>query len=431
MRIVSETELGQSVAAHLRRNAARQGTAPRIIASGNAGSPFVALHAIDVAVETYRLFVLNAQPGLPVRDGVIPESPFIGPGFRTVPALNYLPARLSLVPRLFKSSHRPDVVVLHTSTPVDGKVSLGIEVNILPAAIEAARAHGGIVVAQVNPLMPYTYGDGEIDTDLIDLAIEAEQPLGGHRSTGPDHLGLQIGERVASLVRDGATLQLGIGNVPDATLASITDRRGLRVWTETFSDNMLTLDAVGALDPDTVLTTTFLLGSADLYKWANRNSRVRILRTETVNDPAIIATQPRMTSINTALQIDLYAQANASWIRGKIFSGFGGQADFVAGTLHAKGGRAIIALSSWHPKANVSTVLPMLTSPATSFQHSFIVTEQGVAPVWGCTQPQQTSNIINHAANPRVRDELTDTAGRLGLLGAATVSSNGRTTISA
>jgi acyl-CoA hydrolase len=414
MRVVSENEFGRQVAAHLGVMAA--GRVPRVVASGNSATPVAALRILDRVVETYRLFVLNAQPGFPDRPGVISETPFIGAGMRKATYLEYLPCRLSLVPRLLVSSHRPDVVVLNTSLPVNGKVSMGAEVNILPAAVEAVRASGGLVVAQLNPKMPYTYGDGEIGVDQVDLAVEAEQPLLSPKSFVLDDLAKAIGERVAGLVEDGATLQLGIGGVPDSTLAMLTGRRALRVWTETFGDHMLDLDAVGALDAEVPLLTSFLFGSERLYAWAHRNHRVRVLRTELINDPAVISKQRLMTSINTALQVDLYAQANASWVRNRVFSGFGGQPDFVAGTLHDIGGKAIIALPSWHPKAGLSTVLPQLTSPVTSFQHSFIVSEQGVAQVWGCTQREQAMGLINNVAHPSVRSELTDAAGERGLI---------------
>ena len=145
---------------------------PRVVASGNFASPHGVLEAIDAALPAYRLHALNAQPGMPDRDGVALETSFVGPGMRTSPRLVYIPSRLSLVPRLFTTTCPPDVVVLHTSLPTDGKVSLGIEVNILPAAIEAVHARGGLVIAQVNARMPYTFGDSEIPVYQIDVAVD-------------------------------------------------------------------------------------------------------------------------------------------------------------------------------------------------------------------------------------------------------------------
>ena len=140
-----------------------------------------------------------------------------------------------------------------------------------------------------------------------------------------------------------------------------------------------------------------------------------MLRTETVNDPARIARRPRMTSVNSALQVDLFAQANATWVAGKVHSGFGGQTDFVVGALHSDGGQAVIALPSWHPKADVSTVVPRLDGPVTSFQHSYIVSEQGTAVIWGHDASGQAQQIIGQVAHPSVREELRQAGRDLGL----------------
>jgi len=387
---------------------------PRVVVGGNFGTPWHALSVLDAAVAEYRLFALNAQPGVPDRDGVILESPFVGPGMRGAPGLRYFPCRLSLVPSLLSETLLPDVVLVHTSIPVHGTVSLGIEVNILPAAIEAARARGGLVVAQINPRMPYTHGDAVLATGDIDYAIEVDTPLPSPRHRPASELFCSIGERVAALVPDVATLQLGIGGVPDATLAALTDRRGLAVWSEMFSDGVLALEQAGALDTRSPVTASFVFGSPQLYEWVDRNPRVRLLRTEKTNDPAIIARRPRMVSVNSALQVDLFAQANAARVRGMIYSGFGGQTDFIVGALHSAGGLAIIALPSWHPKADVSTVVPRLAGPVTSFQHSFFVSEQGTAAIWGHDAADQADQIIGRVAHPSARDELRQAGRDLG-----------------
>jgi acyl-CoA hydrolase len=387
---------------------------PRVVLGGNFGTPWQALSVLDAAVGEYRLFALNAQQGVPDRDGVALESSFIGPGMRTSERLRYFPCRLSLVPNLLRESLPPDVVMVQTSAPVDGTVSLGIEVNILPAAIEAALARGGLVVAQINPYMPYTYGDAVLPEDYVDYAIEADSPLPSPPSPPASDLFCTIGERVAALIDDAATLQLGIGGVPDAVLAALTSRRDLTVWSEMFSDGVLALDRAGALDAASTVTASFVFGSSELYAWVNQNARVRLLRTEKTNDPGRIARQPRMVSVNGALQVDLFAQANAARVHGMIYSGFGGQTDFVVGALHSPGGRAIIALPSWHPKADVSTVVPRLTGPVTSFQHSFIVSEQGAAAVWGHDAAAQAGQIIDQVAHPAVRDDLRKAGRDLG-----------------
>jgi len=388
---------------------------PRVVTSGNFATPLRALGILDATVETYRLFALNAQDSIPSRQDVIHETPFVGPGMRHSPGLDYLPMRLSLVPRLFATTRPPDLVIVHTSTPRAGRVSLGIEVNVLPAAIEQARARGGLVIAQLNPQMPYTLGDGEIDMEMVDLAIEVDQELTSSTAHQPEDRTAQIAEQVASLGTDGATLQLGIGQVPDATLSRLGRHRDLRVWSEMASDGVLALERAGALDPGRPITASFLIGSADLYKWADSNPRLLLRRTETTNDPAMIAANPAMLSINTALQIDLFAQANASYVRGRIYSGFGGQPDFVVGALHSKGGHAVIALPAWHDKTSTSTLVPLLEVPAGSFQHSVVVTEQGCAHVFGRSQRGQARLLIEETADPRARDELWEAAARLGL----------------
>jgi len=414
MRVLDLDGLRRAVAAAV--GTAVPGGVPRVVSSGNMAAPHTVLGAVDAALPAYRLNLLNAQPGIPDRDGVTHETSFVGPGMRRSPRLSYVPSRLSLVPTLFHTALPPDVVVLHTSAPVGGHVSLGVEVNVLPAAVEAAKARGGLVVAQVNRQMPYTFGDGELPLDLVDVAVEVDEPLRTGGGAEADDASRTIGERISAMVGDGATLQLGIGAVPDSVLPGLAARRGLRVWTEMFSDGVLGLDRVGALDPDEPLTASFVFGSADLYAWLHRNERVRMLRTEHTNDPARIARQPRMTSINSALQVDLFGQANASRLNARIYSGFGGQTDFLVGALHSPGGQAFIALRSWHPRADVSSIVPLLEEPTTSFQPSAVVTENGVARVWGLDQGEQARAIVEHAAHPGVRDELREEGRELGLL---------------
>jgi acyl-CoA hydrolase len=409
----------------LSAQAQRLGRPPRVVASGNAAVPWRLLALVDTALAEYVLHLLNAPTGIPTRDGVVHETCFVGAGMRRSPTLSYVPARLSLVPRLFATTMPPDVVCLHVSPPRDGMVSMGTEVNVLPAAVEACRARGGLVVAQVNPAMPYTFGDGEIPLELLDGLVDSDEPLGGpHRPatppgalpTPPDEAAAVIGDLVAERVHDGATLQLGIGAVPDATLPGLSARRNVGVWSEMVSDGLLALREAGALDPERHVVASFVVGSVELYRWIDQNPSVRILRTETTNSPAAIAANPAMTSINTALEVDLFGQANASRINARIHSGFGGQTDFIVGALHSPGGQALMALRSWHPKADVSTIVPLLDEPVTSFQHTAVVTEQGVAPIFGHDERTQAEHLISRAAHPDVRDELREEAAELGLL---------------
>jgi acyl-CoA hydrolase len=406
MRVITESKLGAVLGG--------LPGVPRVAMSGNFATPWQILSILDASAAEYRLFALNAQEGIPDRDGVVLESAFVGPGMRHSERLRYFPCRLSLVPELLTETLPPDVVLLHTSVPVDGTVSLGIEVNILPAAIDAALARGGLVIAQVNPRMPYTQGDAVLPEDDIDYAIEVDAPLPSPGQRPVTDVFRSIGDRVAALVPDAATLQLGIGGVPDAVLAALCGHHDLAVWSEMFSDGVLALDHAGALDPGIPITASFVFGSPELYDWIDRNPRVRLLRTEKTNDPGLIARHPRMMSVNGALQVDLFAQANAARVRGMIYSGFGGQTDFVVGALHSAGGHAIIALPSWHPKADVSTVVPRLAGPVTSFQHSYFVSEQGTAAIWGQDAAAQAGQIIGNVAHPSAREELREAGRELG-----------------
>jgi len=399
----------------------------RVVASGNCCAPLTVLTKLDTVLGEYRLHLLNAPRGIPERDGVIPESAFVGAGMRHHPRLVYFPMRLSAVPFLYQRRLRVDVVIAHTSAPVDGKVSLGLEVNVLPGAIQACKASGGVVIAQVNRQMPYTFGDGELPLDLFDAIIEVDEPVLNLADTEADRTASAggmtredsariIGDLVSRRVGDGATLQLGIGEIPDAALDGLRGKRNLGIWSEVIGDGVLELDQAGALDATRTLTTSALMGSAQLYAWAHRNERLRVLRTETTNSPAVIATQPLMTSINTALQVDLYDQANAASVNAKVYSGFGGQSDFTVGALHAPGGQALMALRSWHPKADMSTIVPLIEAPVTSFQHTAVITEQGVAEIAWRDQKSQAVQLIEHAAHPDARDDLWEEAQELRLL---------------
>ena len=408
MRVISTEQL-KSILSSLPAN-------PRIVSSGNFATPKTLLSLADQTIPEFKLHMLNGQPGIPDREGITYESAFVGAGMRHHPRLSYIPTRLSLLPVLYRDHYRPDVVMLNTSMPRFDTVSLGTEVNILPAAIEAARARDGIVIAQANAQMPYTYGDAQIYENEIDYLIEVDEPLAVKPPTVLNDTAREIGSRIAALIEDNSTLQLGIGAVPDAVLAGLTQRKGLRIWTEMFSDGVLDLHKAGILDDEILLTASFIFGSQELYEWLNLNRKVRMMRTERTNDPSQIARQAKMTSINAALEVDLFDQANASHVRGEIYSGFGGSTDFIVGSLHSRGGQSFMALPSWHPKANVSTIVPRLSSNVTSFQHSHVATEYGIANCFGHSQNEQARNIIENAAHPDVRDSLREKAAEFGLL---------------
>lgn len=379
---------------------------PRVVASGNSATPYYLLNIIEKEIQNFKLHMLNAPVGIPDREGVTYETAFVGKGMRNSNKLDYLPCRLSMVPILFNQHLIPDIVLLHTSSMQDSTLSLGIEVNILPAAIESARKNGSIIVAQANPNMPYTYGDAILYEHDIDYYIEVEADLTKIAAKEQNSLTASIGERVAHYIPDSSTLQLGIGGIPDAVLKALSKRKDLRLWTEMFTDGVLDLYRKGSFNKDIPLTASFLFGTEELYQWVNHNHNIHMLRTEKTNDPATIARRPLMMSINSALQVDLLDQANASWVNNKIYSGFGGSTDFIVGALHSPQGHAFIALPSWHPKANVSTIIPKLETPATSFQHSAVITEHGTAWCFGKNAEQQAQNLIHQAAHPDSREEL-------------------------
>jgi acyl-CoA hydrolase len=389
---------------------------PRIVVAGNHAMPWHTVGIIDDTLDGYRLWALNAPHGVPDRKGVTLETSFVGPGMRKSARLSYVPSRLSMVPTLFQTRLPPDAVVLHTTPPRDGRVSLGVEVNVLPSAVEAARRNGGVVIAQTNRAMPWTYGDAVLDLDMVDVLVDADGPMPHAPVTAIDEESATIGRLVAERVSDGATIQAGIGAVPDATLHGLVGRRGLRVWTEMFSDSVLALEQAGALDRQVPITASFLFGSPELLAWVDGNERVEMRRTEATNSPSRIAANPSMTSVNTALQVDLFAQANASRINARIHSGFGGQTDFIVGAMHSLGGQAFIALRSWHPKADCSTIVPLVDEPVTSFQMTAVVTELGVAEICGNDQGEQARQLIDHTAHPSVREELWEEAVELGLV---------------
>ena len=414
MRVATEQEISEA----LRSLADRT---PRLVVGGNWVTPRRLVELAEANLEALRFFVLNAQGDWPDREGIVLESPFLGAGARRHRHVDYLPMRLSLVPRLFRAIRPPDAVLVQVTPPVNGEVSLGVEVNILPAAIEAVRRRGGLVLAEINPKLPRTVGDSVFPAEWVDLAIEVDRPIDSPATEAPDALAHAIGEQVARFGVDGATVQFGIGQIPDAAAAHLADRANLRIWTELASDGVLGLQRAGALDPSVPIRTSFLFGSPELYEWADANPRLELLRTETINDPSRIATHHAMLSINTALQVDLFAQANASALGGHTYSGFGGQPDFVVGALHSDGGHSVIALRSFHEPTASSNVVPLLGERVTSFQHSAIVSEHGCAEIFGLSTAAQHEALIEKVADPRARAALWAAAAERGITPTSTV----------
>lgn len=391
----------------------------RVVAGGNDCPPWGLLRQLSEShlADAVELFMLNAPVGIPSGHRIVPVTPFAGAGMRGNPRLRYMPARLVHVPRQLSTAFVPDLVLVAVAPPWNSRISLGLEVNVLPAAIESCRTGGGTILAEVSPEMPFTLGDGELGLDDVDLVCAPHRtaaiPPPPRRVAAPELR--VIGERVAARVPSGSTLQMGIGAVPDAVVPALRDRRNLGIWTELLSEGTLELHRGGALDPSRPAVASFAIGGPDLRAWVHRNPAVRFARTEIVNDPTRIAQNPGMFSLNSALTVDLYDQANASHIGSRLHSGLGGQCDFVTGAMQSEGGQALLALRSWHPKADVSAIVPLLEGPVTSFQHTAVITEQGTAELFGRDASTQAEQLIHEAAHPRVREELRDEARSLGL----------------
>ena len=223
-------------------------------------------------------------------------------------------------------------------------MSLGIEVNILPAAIESVRSRGGVVIAMVNPRMPFTLGHSLMDLNDIDYLVEVDDEIAVVPVGEADPLSRAIGDQISEYIHSGSTLQLGIGGVPDAVLGAIKDARDLRIWSETISDGVLALERAGALDPDVPVRQSFMMGSDELYAWADNNPRISMLRTEHCNSPALIARNHAMTSVNGALEFYLHGQSNARRVNGRSYSRCGWRAHSTVCPLPSSWCRRLLAL---------------------------------------------------------------------------------------
>jgi 4-hydroxybutyrate CoA-transferase len=325
---------------------------------------------------------------------------------------DYVPVFLSEIPRLFREGRRHiNVAMLQVSPPDShGYVTLGPSVDVAMAAAESAD----VVVAEINPRMPRTHGDGFLHVSRIDFAIDVDRPL---PESPPTKLGEEeraIGEHVASLVDDGATLQMGIGAVPDAVLAALTNHKHLGIHTEMVSDGVLPLIECGAVDnsrkevhPDKVVAG-FATGSRKLYDYIDDNPAVVLLDIAYVNRPTVIARNPKVTAINSAVEVDLTGQVCADSIGHRIISGVGGQLDFMRGAALSPGGKPIIALTS-RAKKGESRIVPTLrpgSGVVTTRMHvHYVVTEFGVADLFGKSFFER-AKALTSIAHPDVRDDL-------------------------
>ncbi len=325
---------------------------------------------------------------------------------------DYIPCSLSETPRMIKcGAVRCDVVFLMVSEPdEEGYVSLGTSVDYMPEAIERARC----VIAQVNKYVPYTYGDSRIHISKITASVRYDKPLNEAAPLPLNETDIAIGRLCAELIPDGATLQTGIGNIPTAVLSQLGKHRNLGIHSEMFSDSVIPLVEKGVIngsckrtDPGK-LVAMFLKGSQKLYDFVDHNTDVLMKDVGYTNNPAVIASNPKVVAINSAIQIDLTGQVCSDSIGPRIFSGSGGQLDFILGATYSDGGIPIIAMPSITAKG-ISKIVPTLTlgsgvvTPRTLVQ--WVVTEQGAVNLYGLNLQQRAKALIS-IAHPSARDQL-------------------------
>ena len=341
---------------------------------------------------------------------------------------DFTPVLLSELPLLFQRRIIPlDAALIHVSPPdAHGFCTYGIESGLTKSAAEAAK----VVIAEVNPYMPRMLGDTFIHLDDIDYLVPVDYPLAELRmgSEGDPEVVEKIAGHIAERIPDGATMQLGIGSIPDAVLNYLMSKKDLGLHTELFSDGVIRLVNAGvltgarkSLHPGKIIAG-FVIGSNELYQWADDNPLIELHRTEYVNSPFTIAKNDRMVAINSAIEIDLTGQVCADSIGPKLYSGVGGQLDFIYGASLSKDGLPIIALPSTTTLRDgtvISRITPMLKQGAgvvTSRNHvHYIATEYGMVDLYGKTIRQRTQLLIS-VAHPDFRDELTHQARKLNYL---------------
>lgn len=340
---------------------------------------------------------------------------FIGANVRhTLKAGNgsYTPVFLSELPRLFRKNVLPlDVAFIHVSPPDShGYCSLGVSVEATIAAIENAK----IVVAQVNPQMPRTFGDGILHESEIDYLVAVNVPIYSHDVVPFSAEEEKIGTYIASLIEDRSTLQMGIGSIPNAALSKLINHKDLGLHTEMFSDGVIDLiekDVINCNYKGTLrgrALATFLMGSKRLYDFVNDNPFLEMKESSFVNDTAKIRKNPKMVAINSAIEVDLTGQVCADSIGSRMYSGVGGQMDFIRGASLSEGGKAIIALPSITKKGE-SRIVPFLKQGAgvvTTRSHvQYIITENGIADLYGKTLKQRSKELV-HIAHPMHQERI-------------------------
>jgi len=327
---------------------------------------------------------------------------------------DFTPIFLSQIPRVLRDPDmlRPDVAMVHCSSPDEhGFCTFGVEVGLTKPAAEAAP----IVIAEVNDRMPRALGDSFIHVSRLTRIVAASYPIVEVRQGSPGELQKQIACNIAELIPDGATMQMGIGEIPDAVLLYLKNKKDLGVHTELFSDGVIDLIESGVINnaAKTIhrgkCVAGFALGSQRLYDYIDNNPMFEFHPQDYVNDPFVIAQNSKQIAINSALEVDLTGQVCADSIGPIFYSGVGGQLDFMYGALRSPGGLPIIAMPATAKDGTLSRIVPMLKQGAgvvTTRNHvSCIVTEYGVARLYGKTIRQRVHELVNVAA-PQFREEL-------------------------
>ncbi|MDO9478401.1 MAG: acetyl-CoA hydrolase/transferase C-terminal domain-containing protein [Pseudohongiella sp.] len=326
---------------------------------------------------------------------------------------DYVPVFLSDIPRLFRSGDQGIDVALIQVSPPDrhGNCSLGISVEASMAACEMAST----IIAQINPQMPRTHGDASIPLSKIHVAVTLDSPVVTHDPKPFSDTHKRIGEHIAGLIKHGDCLQMGIGAIPDAALAALHGHRHLGIHTEMFSNGVLPLLQSGVIDNSRKViqpgktVTSFAMGSRAFYDFLDDNTEVLFLDVAYVNSPAVIRKNPQTVSINSAIQIDLGGQVSSDSIGNRIYSGFGGQVDFVTGSQLSAGGRSIIALPATAKDGSESRITAQLSPGAgvvtSRAQVDYVVTEYGVARLRG-TSLRERAQLLIGIAHPDFREML-------------------------
>ena len=331
---------------------------------------------------------------------------------------DYVPVFLSEIPRLIYSGLQPvDVALIHVSPPDEhGFCSYGVGVECTKAAAERAAT----VIALVNRQMPRSLGDSFIHVSKLSRVVEidrlpVELPVPG----SPSETSRAIGSHIAELIEDGATLQMGIGEIPDAVLLFLTQKRNLGIHTEMFSDGLIDLFEMGVVTNEAKtlhrgkIIASFLLGTKKSFDFLHNNPFVEFHPSDYVNDPTIIARNDKMVAINSAIAVDLTGQVSSDSIGKRIYSGFGGQVDFVRGASRSKGGKPIIALPATAQKGTVSRIVDVLAEGAgvvtSRADVHYVATEFGIASLYGKSLRERAQELIS-IAHPDFREDLREAA---------------------